>query len=224
MLFFKYILLIIIFIFGYTHVFADNNTGVNVSEADTIWLVSINKPLINVASVTPAEIPIITADSVWKSNIDKPDINYATVTPVEIPVVTADSVWKTNIDKPDINNITVTPVEIPIVVADYIWKTSIDKPDINYVSVTPAEIPIVVADFFWSTDLIKPLDYANSIGDLNNDGYTNLEDIVIILQFCTEIDSQSSIFFKADVNDDKKIDIKEAIYIMKHVGNVDVKP
>jgi len=53
---------------------------------------------------------------------------------------------------------------------------------------------------------------------LNNDGFTNLEDIIIILQFCSEINSQSTIYLEADVNDDKKIDIKEAIFIMKKIS------
>ena len=56
-------------------------------------------------------------------------------------------------------------------------------------------------------------------GDLNKDGIVNLKDAFIALQVISKVQTDQSIFVGAEINDDSKIGIVDAIIIMKHIAN-----
>ena len=190
----------------------------------TIGILFSDSCLNYVFATSNSDFEITNADTLWEMNLTKPEINVFSVIPTEIPIVMAETVWQNNLFKPEINVVSVTPAEIPIVIAETVWQKNLVKPEINVVTVTPAEIPIVTAETVWSTYLIRPGKYINIIesADLNNNGFTDLEDVIIALQVCAEINSPRNQSFEADVNGDSKIGIQEAICILKLLAKISV--
>jgi hypothetical protein len=55
-------------------------------------------------------------------------------------------------------------------------------------------------------------------GDVGSNGFISLEDAILVLQVCSGIDPASAIHSGADVNDDNKIGLEEAIFILQKVA------
>ena len=64
---------------------------------------------------------------------------------------------------------------------------------------------------FWYTVLLK------TIGDVNGDGYVNLEDVIAALQIVTG-QSPAAIMKEADTDGDGKIGLSEALHILRKLG------
>lgn len=64
--------------------------------------------------------------------------------------------------------------------------------------------------------------YAETIwrvnGDVNSSGTVTLEDVIISLQICTDLPVATKVHSGADVQDDNRIGLEEAIYIMQHIS------
>lgn len=67
---------------------------------------------------------------------------------------------------------------------------------------------------FWYTLLVS-----SSIGDVNGDGVVNLEDVVTSLQVVTGM-SPSEVMASADTDGDGRIDVSEAVAILKSLGSL----
>lgn len=67
---------------------------------------------------------------------------------------------------------------------------------------------------FWYTAILSVL-----VGDVNGDGFVNLEDVIVTLQIITG-QTSAEISLAADVNGDGKIGIVEAIVILRKLGGL----
>jgi uncharacterized GH25 family protein len=55
-------------------------------------------------------------------------------------------------------------------------------------------------------------------GDIDNSETVDLTDLILALRLCTELPVSSAIYTAADVNEDKKIGLEEAIYILRKIA------
>ncbi len=55
----------------------------------------------------------------------------------------------------------------------------------------------------------------NTPGDINGDGFINLDDAVLTLQVLASHSTQQNINLNAEVNNDSKIGLEEAVYILQ---------
>jgi hypothetical protein len=57
-------------------------------------------------------------------------------------------------------------------------------------------------------------------GDVNNDGFVKLDDVILILQVMAGIPPSQSVFSDADINHDVRLGNEEAIYILQKVAGI----
>ncbi len=56
-------------------------------------------------------------------------------------------------------------------------------------------------------------------GDVDSDGSVSLEDVIMILQVCAGIPTVSTLHPGADVNEDRKIGLVEALYVIQKIAD-----
>ena len=58
------------------------------------------------------------------------------------------------------------------------------------------------------------------MGDINNDSYIDLADVILVLQILAETQGTLNINKGADVNGDAKIGLEEVTYILQHISGL----
>ena len=69
------------------------------------------------------------------------------------------------------------------------------------------------------------IDFTGSIirGDINQDGNTNLYDVILCLQILSGISPAVPVYTDADINNDNKLGIEEAIYLLQKISQPDLR-
>ncbi len=93
---------------------------------------------------------------------------------------------------------------------DY-WKGDVENPNSPYINVTMNKAKTVTANF---------VPIAVFPGDIDNNGITDLNDAILASKIVCGIKTDSDIYLSADVNNDAKIGMDEAIYTLQCSGGI----